>query len=91
MAVEKVRFELLFCHGSGRVCAVNNKTSLTNVQLISRLFSIAAAWEEKSRTSRSTYERDFARNQACSLASKAELMLANPAQYPLTAAVINVG
>ena len=29
MAVEKVRIELLFCHGSGRVCAVNNKARLT--------------------------------------------------------------
>ncbi len=70
---------------------VNNKNTLTNVQLISRLFSIAAAWEEKSRISRSSYERDFARNQARSLASKAELMLANPKFYPLTQAVVNVG
>ncbi len=91
MAVEKVQIGLLFARRSATFGVVNNKTSLTNVQLISRLFSIAAAWEEKSRTSRNSYERDFARNQARSLSSKAELMLANPTQYPLTAAVINVG
>ena len=70
---------------------MNNKNTLTNAELISQLFSIAAAWNEKARSSYCSYERDFARDQARSHASKAELMLANPKFYPLTQAVVNVG
>lgn len=71
--------------------AQKKSIGVTNLQLVSKLFRIAAAWDEKARTHWNKCEREAALRHAKSHAEKAALMLANPNRYPLTEAVINVG